>query len=72
MMLECGIHVPPIPPSFDSIVVPRRWSQDFVDAAAWFWEDVEYLHCNSLIEGNPSVSHRLAIFRQARAERPSR
>ncbi|HDR9033384.1 TPA: hypothetical protein QDB07_000833 [Burkholderia vietnamiensis] len=65
-------YVPPTPPSFDSIVVPRQWLRDFVDAVAWFWEDVEYVHCNSLIDGNPSAQHRLTALRQARAARPTR
>lgn len=66
------IHVPPLPPSFDSIVVPRHWLREFVDAIAWFWEDVEYVHCNSLLDPNPSAGYRLTALRQARAERPPR
>ncbi|CAG9220239.1 MULTISPECIES: hypothetical protein [Burkholderia] len=56
-------------PTFDRIVVPRQWLRDFVDAVAWFWEDVEIVHCNSLNGPNPSASHRLAALHQARAAR---
>ncbi|WP_343665008.1 hypothetical protein [Paraburkholderia tropica] len=65
-------HVPPAPPSFDSIVIPRQWLLDFVDAVAWFWEDVEYVHCGSLNDPNPSANHRLTALRQSRMERPAR
>lgn len=65
-------YVPLGPPSFDSIVVPRQWLRDFVDAVAWFWEDVEYVHCNSLNDPTTSAHHRLEELRLARAARPAR
>ncbi|SPA23708.1 conserved hypothetical protein [Cupriavidus taiwanensis] len=63
--------IPALPPSFDSIVVPRHWLSQFVDAIAWFWDDTEYLYLNAL-QPHDRVLMRMDQLRQQRAARPPR
>lgn len=58
-----------LPPSFDSIAVPREWLAQFADAIAWFWDDTEYIYLNSL-QPHDRIRKRMAELQQQRVARP--
>lgn len=61
--------VPMLPPSFESIVVPREWLRDFVEAIAYFWDDTEYVYLNSIAPTHDQVQKRMTELLTARVER---
>lgn len=64
--------LPPAPPSFDSIVIPRDWLARFVDAIAWFWDDAKYVYLNSIQPTHDAVQHTMLRLSQERNARPAR
>jgi hypothetical protein len=61
---------PVLPPLFDSIVVPRGWLNQFADAIAWFWDDIEYIYLNSL-QRHEGIRKRMVELKEQRmARRP--
>ncbi|HDR9056978.1 TPA: hypothetical protein QDB02_004755 [Burkholderia vietnamiensis] len=60
---------PPAVPSFRDAVLPRPLLTRFVDAIAWFWEDVSYVCMNSFARKNDGIEEEMAAMRCARAAR---
>ncbi|HEM7880089.1 TPA: hypothetical protein U2L31_006539 [Burkholderia contaminans] len=60
---------PPAVPPFREAVLPRELLTRFVNAIAWFWEDVSYVCMNSFIQKDDAIERRLEAMREARASR---
>lgn len=60
---------PPAVPSFGQAVLPRELLTRFVNAIAWFWEDVSYVCMNNFAEKDDGIERQLAVMRAARAAR---
>lgn len=59
----------PTHPSFESISLPENLLEQMIQSAIWFWEDIEYVRCNSFINKHPSVIEKLQLQRVARKDR---
>lgn len=63
------IHIPedaPRHPSFDRITLPGKLLEQMMQAVLWFWQDIEFVRCNSFQNKAPSVVRMLDEMRAAR------
>ena len=71
LISEQGELIAPVsPPSFDYIVVPRHWLDQFVDAIVWFWDDAEYVYLNALQPHDGALKRMELLHKQRLARSP--
>lgn len=66
------IQVPanaPRHPSFDGITLPESLLEQMILSVLWFWQDIEFVRCNSFTNKANSVVRKLA---EMRTDRPKR
>jgi hypothetical protein len=56
-------------PPFAQITIPREYLMHLGRSVVWFWEDHNYLYCNSIQIKHPSTVRELEIMRGERAMR---
>lgn len=69
-----GFQVPetaPRHPSFDNITLPVALLEQMIQSVLWFWEDVEFVRCNSLPRKHHSTVRFLDELREKRSQRAS-
>ncbi|MEN5206682.1 hypothetical protein ABE493_00975 [Stenotrophomonas terrae] len=70
--LQVGEHEILIPadaprhPSFDRITLPSELLEQMMQAVLWFWQDIEFVRCNSFKNKHPTAVRMLAEMRAAR------
>lgn len=72
---QVGFQVPadaPRHPSFDDITLPVDLLEQMIQSVLWFWEDVEFVRCNSFRNKSSSTVRFLDELREARRQRDSR
>ncbi|QRD67156.1 hypothetical protein H8Z73_22270 (plasmid) [Xanthomonas citri pv. citri] len=57
-------------PSFDDISLPRALLEQMIMAVFAFWEDIEFVRCNSFSNRQPNTEKYLAELRSCKARRP--
>lgn len=69
-----GFQVPetaPRHPSFDNITLPVAFLEQMIQSVLWFWEDVEFVRCNSFSSTHSSTVRFLDELREKRSQRAS-
>lgn len=56
-------------PSFDGISLSPELLEQMIQSVLWFWEDVDFVRCNSFTRKDPSVDAHLDKMRQERSQR---
>lgn len=56
-------------PSFDRITLPAELLEQMMQAVLWFWQDIEFVRCNSFKNKHPSTVRMLAEMRAVRSLR---
>lgn len=59
----------PLHPSFDHITLPGKLLEQMMIAVQWFWEDIEFVRCNSFERKANSVVRMLEEMRIDRRDR---
>lgn len=65
---EEPLDKPPHPP-FGEITLTQEVLEQMILSVSWFWEDLEYIRCNSFSRKHESTAARLAAWPQERAGR---
>lgn len=55
--------------SFDRITLPGALLEQMMQSALWFWEDIEFVRCNSFMRKTPAVIRKREKMRAAHPHR---